>query len=300
MDGLGGLARQKDQSASLPRRTCSTPGPSLCLLQLFFPFPDLYSMMTRFYGASIFTFFLAVLLAAPGSILAQSQTARWSYNGDIGPQHWANLSPDYAACNGNRQSPINLKDAKRERKPTLKIEYGSRRVLVVNRKRTTQVNTSGGRLTIRSKSYELEQFHVHTPAEHTLRGNRRAAEIHFVHREENGDQLAVLALLVQQGGRENAALRPLVEGIDAGRQKAISNYNLRSLFPEDWRSKYYRYSGSLTAPPCSENVRWVVLSNPIKASKKQLEALRARRKANNRPIQPRNGRKILRVSVSAN
>jgi len=252
--------------------------------------------MTQFRITSIVAFFLAVLLTAPGTTLAQKEAPKWSYSEKTGPQNWAKLSTGYATCNGNRQSPINLRKTKREKNPSLKIEYGSRNVTVVNRKRTTQVNTPGGKLTLGSTTYGLKQLHVHTPAEHTIRGNRRAVEIHLVHQAQNKNELAVIALFVRQGQR-HSALRPLTEGVKKGRKKTVSNYNVRALFPEDWRSSYYRYNGSLTVPPCTENVRWIVLTNPIKASKKQLKAIRADRKPNNRPIQPRNDRQILRVSA---
>lgn len=255
--------------------------------------------MTWFRIPTAAAFLLAVLFAAPDSGLAQNQKKKpmWSYEGKTGPTHWGKLSSEYATCRkGKRQSPINLKNAERRKKPSLKIKYGSSQVTVVNRKRSTQVNTTGGQLTLGSRTYRLQQFHVHTPAEHTIRGNRRAAEIHLVHRAPNKNELAVIALLVRQGGEKNPALRPLVQGVEKGRKKTMSNYNVRSLFPQEWRSSYYRYKGSLTTPPCTENVRWVVLSTPIEASKKQLKAIRARHKGNNRPIQPRNDRKIRRVS----
>lgn len=249
--------------------------------------------MIWFRVGSTFTFALAFLFAFAAPTPAQNTTTpTWSYKGKTAPQHWAQLSSDYSTCNGNRQSPINLTKATRLKKPSLKIQYESSKVQVMNRKRSTQVNATGGLLTLSSMSYRLKQFHVHLPAEHTVNGKRHAAEIHLVHQAPGENRRAVIALFVRQGNRRNPALKPLVQGVEKGRKMTLKSYNPRSLFPSDWRSSYYRYRGSLTTPPCTENVQWVVLGNPIEASKEQLEALRARHSGNNRPIQPRNDRKV--------
>lgn len=250
-------------------------------------------------AASTFTFALAFLFAFAAPTTAQKKkTPKWSYKGKTGPQKWATLSSDYAACKGNRQSPINLKmkEAKRLKKSSLKIQYESSKAQVMNRKRSTQVNATGGLLTIGSTSYTLQQFHVHVPAEHTVKGKRHAAEIHLVHQTPK-NRRAVIALFIREGNKRNPALKPLVEGVEKGQKRTLKSYNARSLFPSDWRSSYYRYRGSLTAPPCTENVHWVVLSNPIQASKEQLKALRARHKGNNRPVQPRHDRRVWYVRL---
>jgi len=180
------------------------------------------------------TFLVAFVFAAPTPSLAQ-QKAPWSYEGETGPENWAELSTDYAVCNGDQQSPIDLRRTERQKNPTLKISYGSGRATVVNRNRATQVNTTLGEMILGSRTYELQQLHVHTPAEHTIRDNRRAAEIHLVHSRARGTEIAVIALMVRQG-EENPALSPLVQGVQKGQKRTINNYNVRSLFPEDWRS----------------------------------------------------------------
>lgn len=250
--------------------------------------------MTLFRITTVCTLLLAVLITVPNSSFAQDQkTAAWSYEGDTGPQNWASLSTDYAVCNGNEQSPINIKKGKRKRKPVLNIKYGSSKATIVNRKRATQVNTTEGQISIGSDTYELRQFHVHMPAEHTVKRNRHAGEIHLVHQSEETGELAVMAVFIRKG-KKTGALGPLVKGVEKGQKRTKRTYNVRNLFPKNWRSSYYIYDGSLTTPPCTENVRWVILRNPIRASKKQVKKLRARYKENNRPRQPRNDRTVIR------
>lgn len=255
--------------------------------------------MIWFRVGSTFAFALAFLFAFAAPTTAQNTTTpMWSYKGETGPQQWSSLSSDYSACKGGRQSPIDLTKTTRLKKPSLKIQYESSKAQVVNRKRSTQVNATGGLLTFNSASYRLQQLHVHLPAEHTVKGKRHAAEIHLVHRAPGENRRAVIALFVRQGNRQNPALKPLVQGVEKGQKMTLKSYNPRSLFPSDWRSSYYRYQGSLTRPPCTENVQWVVLSNPIQASKEQLQALRTRHEGNSRPIQPRNDRTVWRVSAT--
>lgn len=241
-------------------------------------------------------FCFAVLSTLPNPLFAQNEKkAAWSYEGNTGPQNWAALSTDYAVCNGRLQSPINIKNknAKRKTKPTLSIKYRASKATIVNRKRSTQVNTSGGQITLGSSTYDLQQLHIHTPAEHTLKRKRYAAEIHLVHQSKSTGKLAVMALFVRKG-RKKSALRPFVRGVEKRQKRTEDNYNVRKLFPNNWKSSYYIYDGSLTTPPCTENVRWVILRTPIRASKTQIKKLRERYKENNRPRQPRNDRTVIR------
>ncbi len=211
----------------------------------------------------------------------------WSYDGKTGPEHWAKLSSNYAACNGSEQSPINLADARSpEGETLLKTSYTSEKIEVVGTDRGPTVNTTGGTLTIRSRTYNLQQVHAHTPSEHAVQGERYAAEIHLVHRAD--DQVAVLGILVEEGA-SHPKLNDWIEG-----ESPKLPYNVGRLLP-DHRS-YYTYEGSLTIPPCTEGVRWVVMNTPIEASPEQLETLRAQYGENARPLQPRNDRRLVLVA----
>lgn len=218
-----------------------------------------------------------------------SETAAWSYDGTTGPEHWATLSSAYAACDGSRQSPIDLTGATSAEDPSLRVRYTAADGRVTDTGHAIQVNTTGGTMTIGGTTYDLQQFHVHTPSEHTVDGRRYAGEIHLVHRAGK-NQLAVLAVFVEKADSPpHPALHDWIQGTDT-----TLTYNASSLLPST--RSYYTYAGSLTTPPCSEIVRWVVLDTPIQASSAQLDTLRTQHQGNARPIQALNDRTIRYVS----
>lgn len=216
--------------------------------------------------------------------------ADWSYAGDTGPAQWAELSPAYAACAGERQSPIDLADATTADGPALAEAYAPAAAEMVDTGHALQVNTGGGTLTVDGVTYDLIQFHVHTPSEHTVDGSDYPAEIHFVH--QAGDSLVVVGVFVEEGNA-NDGLERWLQSIE-GTESSIE-YDVNALLPD--RRSYYTYSGSLTTPPCSEIVRWVVLDAPITASSDQLDALRDRHDGNARPVQPLGDRSLRYVSA---
>jgi carbonic anhydrase len=219
---------------------------------------------------------------------AASDASSWSYEGQTGPQRWAALSDDYAACDGSQQSPIDLADAGEPTNGmTLKTSYTTASGEVVDTGHALQVNTTGGTLTLDGTTYELLQFHAHAPSEHTVDGADYAAEIHLVHRAED-QQLAVLGIFVEEGPEAHPALDGWIQGRDT-----TLSVNAGRLLPD--RQSYYTYEGSLTTPPCSEIVRWVVMDQPIQASAEQLETLRAQHEGNDRPVQPLNDRQLVYV-----
>lgn len=220
---------------------------------------------------------------------SSQKKAAWSYDGDTGPDHWADLSSAYAACDGSHQSPIDLTNPSSTEGPSLQTNYTSAEAEVTDTGHAIQVNTTGGTMTIGGTTYDLQQFHVHTPSEHTVDGTRYAGEIHLVHRAGK-NQLAVLALFVEAGNSANPALHDWIQGTDT-----TFPYDASALLPSP--RSYYTYEGSLTTPPCSEIVRWVALDTPIQASSAQLDTLRAQYEGNARPIQPLNDRTIRYVSA---
>ena len=213
----------------------------------------------------------------------------WSYEGDTGPDQWASLSPTYAECAGERQSPVDLTGAATADGPALSQAYTSAPAEVVDTGHGLQVNTGGGTLTIDGVTYDLLQFHVHTPSEHTVDGSESPAEIHFVHRAE--DSLAVVGVFVEEGDA-NDGLNTWLQSIEGGDSSV--EYDVNALLP-DQRS-YYTYDGSLTTPPCSEIVHWIVMEEPITASSAQLDGFRDRHDDNARPTQPLGDRTLRFVS----
>ncbi len=215
--------------------------------------------------------------------------AAWSYEDDTGPGYWADLSSAYAACDGTKQSPVNLASTRApEAPPSLTLSYRSSEAQVVDTGHAVQVNTTGGTLSFGGTTYDLQQFHVHTPSEHTVQGVPYAGEIHLVH-QANDNTLAVLGIFVEEGDTPHPHLDAWISGTDT-----TLSFHAETLLPK--LRPYYTYEGSLTTPPCSEIVRWIVLDTPMQASSEQLKSLRAQHSGNARPVQPLNDRTIRYVT----
>ena len=143
--------------------------------------------------------------------------------------------------------------------------------------------------------FELVQFHFHAPSEHTLAGRRFPLESHFVMSNGNGD-LAVLGVLYDEG-EHDPALDPILAALpDApGDERHLEDLDLDVEALKPLPHRYFRYQGSLTTPPCSEGVQWIVVAEPEAMSKSQIEALASHLHHNNRPLQPRNGRDLVLI-----
>ena len=219
---------------------------------------------------------------------------RFCYEGECGPAHWADLAPEFRLCgNGLSQSPINLYRAKETNLPKLAIDYKATQLKIVNNGHTAQVNyASGSTLTVGNTKYRLLQFHFHTPSEHLKDGRIFPLEAHLVHVDDYGN-LAVLGMFLKEGDRTNAFLKPIFDNLPKTEGEvdvAGVDVNVKNLLPRE--REYYRYAGSLTTPPCSEGVTWMVLEESISVSKAQIEQFRAIFEGNARPEQALNGRPI--------
>lgn len=235
-----------------------------------------------------------VLLAMAG--LAQAGGgAAWSYEGDAGPQNWGKLDPAYALCeSGRNQSPIDIKGALDARLPVLAMSYRNAASGIVNNGHTVQAAFPAGNvLTLDGAKFEMKQVHFHVPSENTINGKSYPLEAHFVHADAQG-QLAVVAVMIKEG-KANAGLAKLWAEMprQAGEPVALkTQFKPADLLPPD--RAYYRFNGSLTTPPCSEGVRWLVLKQPLSASKPQIEAFEhVMHHHTNRPVQPLNARVIV-------
>ena len=180
--------------------------------------------------------------------------------------------------------------------PPLQFSYGRVAPSIVNNGHTVQVNVPPGQgLEIDGRRYELLQFHFHTPSEERVRGRASAMVAHFVHRDAEG-RLAVVAVLIQPG-RANAGFEAVLSHLprQAGETLTVDKWELElpALLPAD--RGYYDFEGSLTTPPCSEGVHWMVLKQPVTVSPQAIARFRGLYEANARPVQPLNGR-VVRVS----
>lgn len=229
--------------------------------------------------------------AAPAAHSAHQ--VHWEYGGDKGPAHWGELAKEFALCgSGTSQTPIDIEPTTREALTNPELRYQQGLVTVVNNGHTVQINAAPGNgMTIDGVHYALVQMHFHAPSEHTVAGEPAPLELHFVHKSADGT-LAVLGALVHEGAQENPAWSPVVAALaDHGTSGATLVMNWPALVPADLTT--YRYMGSLTTPPCSEGVHWLVVQTPLELSAAQIGAFTALYTGNARPLQERNERPVV-------
>ena len=220
----------------------------------------------------------------------------WSYEGDTGPQAWGNLKPEFSLCRlGKRQSPINIDDGDTLQGPAepLLFNYQPSDGSVVNNGHTIQVDVAGDNtLTVRGSVYKLLQFHFHTPSEERINYRGFAMVAHLVHRNNEG-QLAVVAVLLEAGVANELIHRVWTHlPLDGGDRVRLPSglIDLNALLPKDQR--YYQFFGSLTTPPCTEGVLWMVLKQPTLVSRDQIRLFTQLFPNNARPVQPVNARPV--------
>lgn len=217
----------------------------------------------------------------------------WDYEGDTGPDRWGSLDRSFAVCDsGVQQSPVDLAGAIPAGGGGLQIRWQPTRAQVVDNGHTIQVNTEGGgAIMLEGREFSLLQFHFHLPSEHTADGSDFPMEVHFVHQAEEGD-LAVIGVFLDARDA-HAAIQTVWDAIPGvGESPApIEDFDPNTLLPEG--PGYSRYAGSLTTPPCSEVVSWVVMGESISVSQEQIDAFAALYPMNARPVQPLHRRFIL-------
>lgn len=219
----------------------------------------------------------------------------WGYEGEGAPEKWGTLKPDYATCkDGKAQTPINIDTkAVAGKAEPISFDYKAIAENITNNGHTIQVNMAkGSSITVGGKSYELLQFHFHAPSEHTVDGKHADMVAHLVHKAADG-QLGVVGVLMNKGASANAALAKLgAFPAKAGDVVSLTaaNFNAADLLPAD--RNYWNYTGSLTTPPCTEGVNWMVLQAPVEVSAAQVDALTTLFPKSVRPIQPLNDRVV--------
>jgi len=260
----------------------------------------------RVWAAVVIIFGLSLMNAGgaealPAKALAPPAEVPWTYQDLTGPDYWSELDPSFATCtSGQSQSPIDLSAADSIDLVDPDFHYESVPLNLLNNGHTVQVPYApGSYIVLNEKKYNLLQFHFHSPSEHAVAGEGRSAELHLVHQSDAGE-LAVVAVLLESdrkstnsstqdltGYRELSRALPASAGDKVRTDKTI---NASSLLPD--KTTTYRYSGSLTTPPCTESVIWLVMTEPISLPAGQILQYERLLNHNNRPLQSLNFRKV--------
>jgi carbonic anhydrase len=258
-------------------------------------------------GWSTFVLLVAAVGLAPGDPRAQDAEpgnkyvspwrTPWTYEGAKGAEHWSDLDPQYAPCNGKEQSPIDIQNTQKTELPAIRFDYKSGPLkYVINNGHTIRVNYhdapgSGNFLIVAEKRYQLTQFHFHRPSEEYIHGKRYDMVLHLMHQASDGKVAGVAVLL--KAGSANATIQQVWEHMPKTEgQQEVAGVDLSpaGLLPHD--DAYYTYMGSLTAPPCTEGVTWFVLKTPLGISAEQINAFAKLYPNDVRPLQPLNGRVV--------
>ncbi|CAN1253084.1 Alpha carbonic anhydrase 7 [Linum perenne] len=233
-------------------------------------------------------------------------------DGEKGPSRWGVIHPEWHSCgNGTMQSPIDMLNDRVDvvsHLGRLNRSYKAANATLKNRGHDMMLKWEGGAgsFHMNGTEYTLHQCHWHSPSEHTINGKKFAMEAHMVHESEDG-KLAVVGILYEIG-RPDSFLKSIFFGCWSDQIsdhfEEISGFEEEEAFvgmmdPRDIRigsRKYYRYIGSLTVPPCTENVTWTIVRKVRTVSREQLELLRVAvhddANTNARPLQPKFGRKV--------
>lgn len=238
---------------------------------------------------------LAIVLAVSSAAYA-GQGTHWGYSGAEGPEHWGKLDPKFSACTeGKNQSPINLTGFIESDLNTVGIHYEAGGKEIINNGHSIQVNyTPGSKISVDGHEFELKQYHFHAPSENHINGKSFPLEAHLVHVDEAGN-LAVIAVMFVEGKANQSIANAWshMPGKAGDKRNLSSGVSAEGILPPN--RDYYRFNGSLTTPPCSEGVWWLVMKESMTASKEQIEKfVQVMGHPNNRPIQAVNARPVLR------
>ena len=236
--------------------------------------------------------------AAPGHGSETGTVQHWTYSGNEGPAHWAQMGGPNTVCGaGQRQSPVDISGNTRNMSSHMVMAYHASTTTIQNNGHTVVVTPKdGGGVEIDGNLFTLKQFHFHSPSEHAINGHATALEAHFVHQDAKGHYLVISVM------SDIGAADPMLASLwtylpsDPGQPVPLPDLliNAQDLMPgtED----FYVYSGSLTTPPCTEEVTWMVFSSPLTVSAEQADAFQRLIGPNARPLQPAHGRDFLHMS----
>jgi carbonic anhydrase len=242
-------------------------------------------------------YLLAIVTAALTIAQDGKHDHEWAWDGEAGPLHWADLKPEYATCKtGKEQSPIDIRNPQQAPLPAIRFDYKASPLKIIDNSHTIQVNYAPGSfITVGDHRYQLLQCHFHRPSEERIGGKTFQMVAHLVHADSDG-KLAVVAVLLQKG-TANSTIQQIWANLPKSQNKEQEvtgvTINAAGLLPEN--IAYYTYPGSLTTPPCTEGVNWLILKTPMDISSAQIDTFAKLYPHNARPIQPL-GSRVVKVS----
>jgi carbonic anhydrase len=234
--------------------------------------------------------------AKPGKPAKATAPPHWGYTGDIAPDRWAELAPEFRQCGvGTRQSPIDIRDSIAVDLEKIAFDYRPGAFSVLDDGHTVQVQVApGSTLSVMGRRYELQRLHFHRPSEERVNGRQFDMVAHLEHRDAEG-RIAMLAVLLERGRDDQP--QPLLQTVwgnlplEKGEALAAQvQLDPALLLPTD--RSYYTYMGSMTTPPCTEGVLWLVLRQPVAVTAQQLDVFARLYPMNARPLQAGSGRLI--------
>ncbi len=221
--------------------------------------------------------------------LPESEAAHWDYE----HTDWTDLG--YVDCSGTIQSPVNILSMETIKAdlPNVSISYSPFPIKIIDNGHTLQVNNNGvNKISYNGHDYEFKQFHFHAHSEHQLDGKSSEMELHLVHQDPNSKALLVLGFFIEPGSANDLFDKvlknwPKEKEVE---QTGTDSIDLNSIIPKD--KKYFTYTGSLTTPPCSQGVSFILFKQHLNFSTEQISAFTAVYDHNARPIQPLNNRLV--------
>jgi carbonic anhydrase len=232
-------------------------------------------------------------LAAAAVAAAPKHGTHWSYEGESGPLNWSRINVDWAMCgSGRRQSPIDIRDGIKVDLEQITFDYHPSSFNEIDNGHTIQVTVGGGNfITVGNQTYELQGFHFHRPSEERINGKGTEMVIHLVHKSVEG-KLAIVAVLLERGKQHNL-IQTVWNNLPLEKNELVAPsvvLDLKEVLPA--MREYYTYMGSLSEPPCSEGVLWLVMKQPMQASPAQMALFSRLYPLNARPVQSGYGRMI--------
>lgn len=239
---------------------------------------------------------LAVAVLGMGAAVAAAQTgAPWEYSGKTGPVNWHRLDPANKACDGREQSPIDIRGARLNKAlAPLEFHYKGALLTLENDGHTIIAHVpEGSYMVADGVRYELQSFSFHHPSEHAVGGKLNDMDVELLHKSADGKLAIVAVRFTMERGDPNAvmaALWPHLPKTSGAKEKLTEYVNAGGFLPAD--RGYWTYTGSLTAPPCTEDVRWFIYQEPLSMSLVQLKQFQSMFRISSRTIEDRNGRRI--------